>query len=612
MAGPITILAVLAVTFLLLIRWLNTEVERVDHTDQVISAAQETLALMLDMETGIRGYLLTNDDSFLAPYQRAAPVMDGTFSELAGLVEDNPQQVAAASQLQKDYRDWQQLVMRMLPQERNAGVRDVAQVAAREQMDVVRRDFARFIGVEESVRKQRTASVQKVTRIVVVSSIAAALLLGVLVGMFTRRALRTVAGDFETALAESDGARVRAEGLAVENEQLYRQAQSASSAKDEFLATLSHELRTPLTAILGWSRLLQMQPGTPGDISTALSAIERSARSQAALIEDILDVSRIITGKMKLTVREVDLRDAVREAVESLRPAAAAKNIAIDVDAPDTLILSADPNRLQQIIWNLLANSVKFSSAGPRIRVDAKRVRDDVVLRVTDEGCGIDSAFLPFVFDRFRQADSTSTREFGGLGIGLSVVKLLVELHGGGVRADSPGLGKGATFTVTFPVRFISRAIEETGQRTIGFDEAAQTDKRPLAGRDLLIVDDDKDARDVVAAMLQAFGGRVEVASSVHRAMEILATRKFALILTDIAMPVEDGMSFLRRLRDSHGPNAETPVVAVTALTAAATPEGEAKFAATIRKPVDPAVLVATVESMIGSSSERGEVPREP
>jgi signal transduction histidine kinase len=362
-----------------------------------------------------------------------------------------------------------------------------------------------------------------VTRIVVGTSIVAALLFGLLAGMVTRRALQTVASDYESALAESDSARVRAEGLAVENERLFRQAQSASSAKDEFLATLSHELRTPLTAILGWSGLLQMQPGRPEDINMALASIERSARSQAALIDDILDVSRIITGKMKLNTLTVDLRDAVREAVDSLKPAAAAKNIVIDVEAPETLLLSADPNRLQQIIWNLLANSVKFSSAGTRIRVDARRVRDDVVLRVADEGRGIESAFLPFVFDRFRQADSTSTREFGGLGIGLSVVKLLVELHGGSVRAESAGLGRGATFIVTFPISFVPRAMEDFGRGAMEVNDGAEAIRRPLAGRDLLVVDDDSDARDVIAAMLRAFGGRVEVASNVRDAMEILA-----------------------------------------------------------------------------------------
>jgi signal transduction histidine kinase len=599
LAGPITLLAVLAMTFLFLIRWLNTEVAWVDHTDRVISAAQETQALVLDMETGVRGYLLTHDGSFLSPYKRAAPVMGTAFSELRKLVADNPQQVAAASQLQKDYGDWQQLAARLLQSSRNASGNETAQIAAKEQMDVVRRDFARFIGVEDELRRTRTDSVQRVTRVVVGTSIVAALLFGLLAGMVTRRALQAVASDYESALAESDSARVHAEGLAVENERLFRQAQSASNAKDEFLATLSHELRTPLTAILGWSRLLQMQQVKQDDMTIALASIERSARSQAALIEDILDVSRIITGKMKLDTRAVDLRDAVREAVDSLKPAAAAKNIVIEVEAPERLLLSADPNRLQQIIWNLLANSVKFSAVGTRIRVDASRVRDDVVLRVADEGRGIESAFLPFVFDRFRQADSTSTREFGGLGIGLSVVKLLVELHGGSVRADSAGLGMGATFIVTFPVGFVPRVMEESGRRPREVSDGAGTIGRGLAGRDLLVVDDDSGARDVIAAMLRAYGGRVEVASNVRDAMEILAKRKFALILTDIAMPGEDGQSFLRRLRASHGPNSEAPVVAVTALTAAPMRDGDAEFAATIRKPVDPAVLVTTVESMI-------------
>ena len=460
LAVPVTLLALLAVTFLLLIRWLNTEGERVDHTDRVISAAEETQALMLDMETGVRGYLLTHDKSFLAPYERAAPVMSTAFSELRSLVEDDPSQVAASLRLQNEYGHWQKFAAKMLPRERDVNLRTEVQIAEKEQMGVIRRGFSRFIGVEEGLRAQRTASVRKMTRVVVATSIIAALLFGVLAGIFTQRALRIVASEFEAALVESDSARVRAEAFARENERLYREAQSASRAKDEFLATLSHELRTPLTAILGWSRLLQMQPTRPDEINTALAAIERSARAQAALIEDILDVSRIITGKLKLYIRPIDLREALRHAVEAVGPAASAKKIAIDVDAPEALLLSADPNRVQQIIWNLLANSVKFSSAGTGIRVAARRDREDVVLTVSDEGRGIDSAFLPFVFDRFRQADGTSTREFGGLGIGLSVVKLLVELHGGSVRAESGGLAKGATFTVMIPVRAIPSAAE--------------------------------------------------------------------------------------------------------------------------------------------------------
>jgi len=257
--------------------------------------------------------------------------------------------------------------------------------------------------------------------------------------------------------------------------------------------------------------------------------------------------------------------------------------------------LSADPNRLQQIIWNLLANAVKFSPQGTTIDVRARNDEGEVVLTVTDQGRGIETAFLPFVFDRFRQADGTSTREFGGLGIGLSVVKLLVELHGGTVRAESEGLAKGATFTVTFPRR----------ARLPRADFAAKPDERiavaghPLQGQDVLVVDDDSDARAVLAAMLRNFGARVESAPNVQEALQILARRKFAVILSDIAMPSESGFMLVDRLRESRGPNAQTPVVAVTALTAAAAREGKSGFAAILRKPVDPTVLAGTVASMI-------------
>lgn len=599
LVGPITLLALLAVTLLLLIRWLSTEVDWVDHTDLVISSAQETQALLLDMETGVRGYLLTHDKSFLAPYERAAPVMGTAFSEMRRLVADNPPQVATATTLEKKYRDWLVLVATSLPLAGSANVREDAQITAKEQMDAIRSGFARFIGVEERLRASRTASVRRVTRVVVATSTVVALLFGVITGLFTRRGLQAVATDFETALADSDVARVRAEALAVENERLYLQAQSASRAKDEFLATLSHELRTPLTAILGWSRLLQMRPAAPDDIENALAAIERSAKSQAALIEDILDVSRIITGKMRLDMQQIDLRDAVRQAVESLVPATSSKHITIDVEAPEALAMSADPNRMQQIIWNLLANSVKFSPSGTRILVDARRNALDIVLEVTDQGRGIESAFLPFVFDRFRQADGTFTREFNGLGIGLSVVKLLVELHGGTVRAESAGFEKGATFTVTLPARAIPSIAANSDARRQPVDDLIENAGRPLAGRDVLIVDDDIDTREVIAAMLRTFGGRVQLASSVREAMPLVTTLKFAVILTDIAMPAEDGFELLRRVRASPGPNSRTPVVAVTALAGSAFPDGSVNFAATIRKPVDPAVLATTVAAMI-------------
>jgi signal transduction histidine kinase/CheY-like chemotaxis protein len=577
-AGPVALLAVLAITFLLLIRWLNIEADGVEHTDQVISAAQRAQGRVIDMETAVRGYLLTHNDVFLRPYAAAAAAAERSFQQLRRVVADNPEQVDRAVRLERLFRHWQQLAAKMLTLRSDSVVRDAAQIAGKARMDAIRGGFSQFIAVEEGLREKRSAAVRRVTRSVIVTSVLAALLFGAIVGYFTRKALQTVARDYEEALERSESA--------------YREAESASRAKDEFLATLSHELRTPLTVILGWSRLLQMHDTDGENAKIALEAIERSARAQATLIEDILEVSRIITGKLRLEVLDVNLRDAIRQAVESVQPAAKARQIEIDVDSPDRVIVRADPNRLQQIIWNLLSNAVKFSPARTRISIRVSRSADDVVLTIADQGRGIDPAFLPYVFDRFRQADSTSTREYGGLGIGLSVVKLLTELHGGVVRAESAGVGKGSAFTITLPAHETRvPASEELG--------AAGDVARPLAGHDLLVVDDDDDARAVIAAMLKSFGGRVEVASSVPEAMGILARRKFAVILTDIAMPAQDGFQLLQRLRAAGGLNRETPAIAVTALTGLAARDERGEFAAILRKPVDPADLAATVTSLI-------------
>ncbi|MGZ8832622.1 MAG: CHASE3 domain-containing protein [Thermoanaerobaculia bacterium] len=577
-AGPVALLAVLAVTFLFLIRWLNIEADRVEHTDQVISAAQRAQGRVIDMETAVRGYLLTHNDVFLRPYAASAADAERSFQQLHRVVADNPEQVDRAGRLERLFQHWQQFAAQMLTLRSDSVVRDAAQIAGKARMDAIRGGFSQFIAVEEGLRAKRSAAVRQVTRSVIVTSVLAALLFGAIVGYFTRKALQTVARDYEGALEQSESA--------------CREAESASRAKDEFLATLSHELRTPLTVILGWSRLMQMHDTDSENVKIALDAIERSARAQATLIEDILEVSRIITGKLRLEVLDVNLRDAIRQAVESVQPAAKARQIEIDVDSPGRVIVRADPNRLQQIIWNLLSNAVKFSPARTRISIRVSRSADDVVLTIADQGRGIDPAFLPYVFDRFRQADSTPTREYGGLGIGLSVVKLLTELHGGVVRAESAGVGKGSTFTITLPAHETRvPASEELG--------AAGDVAQPLADHDLLVVDDDDDACAVIGAMLRSFGGRVEVASSVPEAMEILARRKFAVIITDIAMPAEDGFQLLQRLRARGGLNGETPVIAVTALTGLAARDDRGEFAAILQKPVDPADLAATFASMM-------------
>ena len=577
LTGPIVLLSILALTFLLLIRWMNRESNWVDHTDQVIAAAERTQGLLIDMETGVRGYLLTHNDLFLTPYRMATADAGRSFGTLKTLVSDNPDQYARAEQLRQQFDHWKGAAQTMI-EDRWSPMG--GQVSAREKMDALRRGFDDFISIEEDLRAQRRAAVARVMRTVIAVTSAGAILLGLLVGYLTRRALLMVAGEYTHALAES--------------ERSYREAESASRAKDEFLATLSHEIRTPLTAILGWARLLQMQEPDEDMTTRALDAIERAAKAQATLIDDILDVSRAITGKLRLDVRDVNVATAIDHALAAIRPAADAKEIAITTSVDGAITLRADPNRLQQIIWNLLSNAVKFSPQKSRIDVKAARQRGDVVIIVADQGRGIDASFLPYVFDRFRQADATSTRDIGGLGIGLSVVKLLAELHGGSVRAESPGLGKGATFTVVLPVGGATMAEMNTAH-----SPAVATEEQPLAGNDILIVDDDSDARTVIGAMLETFGARLSAAASVAEAMPMLGKRKFAAVVSDIAMPDESGFDLVRRLRASNGPNRDTPVIAVTALTTAAAQDSNAHFAATLHKPVDPSDLAAAVASVV-------------
>ena len=368
-------------------------------------------------------------------------------------------------------------------------------------------------------------------------------------------------------------------GHAIENARLYQQSLEANRAKDDFLATLSHELRTPLTAILGWANLLRLSNYERDTMRTAVDTIERSAKTQASIIDDLLDVSRIITGKFQITPESVDIVPIVRNVVDSARPAAEGKRIAIEVDAPPSLTIRADPNRLQQIVWNLTSNAVKFSNEGGTISVAVSKNDDEAVISVCDEGAGLPPDVLPRVFDRFWQADSSSNRAHGGLGLGLAIVKHLVEMHGGNVSAKSDGPGKGATFTIRLPAAEIPAA---------GRPDASgphSTTKR------VLLVDDDESARVVIARILEHYGARVTETSNAPDALERALAEAYDLVITDIAMPGHDGYWLLKQLREKQ-PN--TPVAAVTALGVA---EDELNgFDAFVRKPVEPRELAALLD----------------
>jgi signal transduction histidine kinase len=340
---------------------------------------------------------------------------------------------------------------------------------------------------------------------------------------------------------------------------------AVNRAKDEFLATLSHELRTPLNAILGWAHMLRTGQLSAGRREDALAIIERNARTQAQLIEDLLDVSRIITGKLRLDLRLVPLNPALDEAVSTVRPAADAKGVML-VWAPDPAAgtIYAAPERLQQIVWNLLSNAIKFTPAGGRVELYTPRTATAVQLVVRDTGAGIAASFLPHVFERFRQADSSSTRTHSGVGLGLAIVRHLVELHGGTIEAASEGTGRGATFTVTLPV---PRRDAAGGARS---DPAAahRGSRGPgrLVGTRVLVVDDEPDARELARDALSFHGAVVETAPSVEEALRALEQKPFDVVVTDLAMPDADGFALVRRLREQGPPHVRTlPVIAVTA-----------------------------------------------
>ena len=373
------------------------------------------------------------------------------------------------------------------------------------------------------------------------------------------------------------------------------QAEEATQLKDEFLANLSHELRTPMNIIIGWSHLLRTGPLDESQKQRATEAIERAARSQAQLIEDLLDVSRIVTGKFRLVMQDVDVGRVLQLAIDSLRLVAQAKQLTITLsrEAGDARI-SGDPDRLQQVFWNLLSNAVKFTPAGGQVKVRLTSTPDDVSITVTDTGVGIDPDFLPFVFERFRQADSTSTRHHSGMGLGLAIVRHVVDLHRGSVRADSAGEGLGSVFTVTLP----RLTHSQSSGRQQGKESAPDSSGSPLPPPRVLLVEDDPDAREVTAAGLTKAGFEVHAVSGAVKALELLDIWLPDVVVSDIGMPGMDGYEFVKLLRAR--PPERGGKVAALALTAFAGLADAARAHASgyqehLAKPINPDALAEAI-----------------
>ncbi|MFB3853721.1 MAG: CHASE domain-containing protein [Vicinamibacterales bacterium] len=379
--------------------------------------------------------------------------------------------------------------------------------------------------------------------------------------------------------------------------QAHAAAAAANRAKDDFLATLSHELRTPLNAILGWTSMLLAGQVSPEQHQHALSVIARNARTQAELIEDLLDVSRIITGKLRIEMRPILLAHSIQAAIDALRPTAEVKGVDLEWhQATDGPVLG-DPDRLQQVAWNLLANAIKFTPPGGRVVATLRQQGPEVEFRVADTGVGLAPEFLPFVFERFSQRDSSTTRKHGGMGLGLAIARHLVESHGGTVHAESSGEGMGATFTVMLPLRAL--AVRETPADAV--TRAAGTPG--LGSVRALVVEDDADARDLVAGALSRAGAETSVATSVAEAMEAIDRERFDVVVADIAMPDADGYELIRRMR-SH-PSDWVRAVPAVAVTAYARPEDRdqakaAGFQVHLAKPIDVNALLEAVRQAAG------------
>ena len=425
-------------------------------------------------------------------------------------------------------------------------------------------------------------------------------------GVFTERSERlVVAIAAQASIAMSNARLFQALREREESERAARaEAERLSHMKDEFLATLSHELRTPLNAIQGWATLLRQREVTPDDMQRGLETIERNVRAQAQIINDLLDMSRIISGKIHLEVQPLHLHEVINNAIEAVRPSAEAKRIRIHTLLDSKIgFVRGDPNRLQQVLWNLLSNAVKFTQQGGRVQVVLERVNSHVEIMVEDNGVGIRPDFLPHVFDRFRQADATTTRHYGGLGLGLSIVKTLVELHGGSVRVKSPGEDQGSTFVVVLPVSPVCSDDTAVRQKpTLAADPLETIPLPRLDGVAILVVDDESDGRALIGRILEGRGARTIGASSAHEALQLLAGQRFDVLLSDIGMPGVDGYELIRQVRlmdtSRSGP---IPAIAVTAY---ARPEDRqrsllAGYNMHLSKPIEAPELIASIASLL-------------
>jgi PAS domain S-box-containing protein len=729
---PLLLLAGHAAIVAVLLLWMLSTSDWARVSDQAITATHDLERLLLNMETGYRGYKLTGREDFLRPQLQAKAQIDKAILELQGQVNDDPRQVDRLREIAESYRAWDSLQDELGPPVRSLADGEMdALIRRKARMDRMRQLLQEMVLTETDRRATRYDRAANASTLAILGSAGVSVLAGIGLALINRRTILELsrayrealdaeaarAGELEASrrhfrdLSETvpqllfvvgedgqvsyvnqrwtsytgttsdqlggpggagwvsaihpddrPGAIVRwrdaeRERRPFEGEfRLHRSLDGAyrwflcratpvvdrtgtkvtwfatctdieaqkqverereallaaeraarsdllrtSQVKDEFLATLSHELRTPMTAILGWSRLLRDPSVRDKTLDRAIEAIDANARAQARLIEDLLDMSRIVSGKLAIKPEPVDLAQIARAAMDSIGPAAAAKRITVlpNIADDEDLNIQGDPARLQQVAWNLLSNAVKFTPNGGRVRVEVRRVGEFAELAVIDSGPGIKPSFLPHVFERFRQADGSTTRQHGGLGLGLAIAKHLVEMHGGEIAADSEGEGRGATFTVRLPLR-PAHLLTQAGANLPPAWQAASV---RLDGIRVLAVEDDKDTALIVKTILENAGAVVASVLTATEALDLLRRQSFDLLLSDIGMPEMDGYGLIRRAREMESGLARPPTPAVALSAFARAEDRRAAIAAGyqmhVSKPVAPEELVAAVANVL-------------
>ena len=569
----------------------------------------------VDAETGQRGYLLTGDERYLAPYVAARSQLEKRAAGIRRVLTDDSELNAILQPGEAKLAELARTIELRRQGRPDEALAIVRAGVGKNLMDQISAAADRLNSRLEDTATRVVASMNRQRNQAGISAWVTKGVLGGALVMFYL-VIRLIWKEREDALQAEREAKLATQQALASERAAHSEAAHANQLKDEFLGIVSHELRTPLSAILGWTTLLREGAEDEDELQEGLAMIERNARAQSRLVEDLLDVSRIISGKVRLHIKEVNLRRVAEAVLEGLRPSAEAKGIRLEAEwTREPVEVLGDPDRLQQIGWNLVSNAIKFTPRNGRIWVRVARVDSCVELSVEDTGRGIRPEFLPRIFDRFSQEDTSTTRQNSGLGLGLAIARHLVELHGGTISAESAGEGCGTTFRVQIPIVAVREIRRQFDSRRPAIDgPAARRERAPvqdvsgLRGLRVLAVDDQGDARAVYARVLGRVGAEVRTAESVAAALAILGEWKPEIIISDIGMPGEDGYSFVRTLRSR--PANEGGNIPVLALTAFAKPEDrrralEAGFDSHLAKPVDVHELTQRVAELTRSSARK-------